>query len=1280
MPNTDADRNLLFGLIALQNGLIDQDQLVAAFGAWSRDKARRLVDHLADRGDLDAEQRAAVNALVALHLKKHGDDPEKSLAAIAAGPSTRERLNRLCDPDIETSIAHVGSGSNGDVVQTHAHSLGIVTSEGQRFRVLRPHAQGGLGAVFVALDEELHREVALKEILDRHADDPVSRSRFLLEAEITGGLEHPGIVPVYGLGTYAGGRPYYAMRFIKGDSLKEAIERFHADAALKRDPGQRSLELRQLLRRFTDVCNAIGYAHSRGVLHRDIKPGNVIVGKHGETLVVDWGLAKAQGKREPATDTEERTLVPSSVSGSAETLPGFALGTPAYMSPEQAAGQLDQLGPWSDIYSLGATLYNLLTGNVPFAGDVGDVLRRVQEGKFPPPRARDRSIDPALEAVCLKAMALRPEDRYATPKALTDDIEQWMADEPVTAWREPRGRRVRRWVGRNRTLVTSVVSLLATAFVAMSVAIVLINAARSEAEKESRLRGIALRNEQTALAEAKKQTALAREAQKNQEAEAEHARTEAATTGAVMEALVNTFRAADPIGLEGLGIRGGSKAGQTLTAPEILDRSASLIKENLRDQPRVLATLMDTIGDIYRSMVQYDRAEPLLQEALEIRTRLYGRNHRDVATSLFHLGFLNQDLCKFDKAEALFRESIEMRTALLGPDDPETLFARRHLALLWLVAGEPGKSVPVFRELLARLVKQHGENHREVAMARLALASSLFESRYVEGGANLPIEGVVESQKGLKFFLSEPDPEPVMVAIGKFQNGVLLNSLKRYDAAERQFREAMKSFQAGAGPDHPYLAFFLHEIGANQEAMGKDAQAEVNYRACIDLARRSVGLRYPKVGAAVFSLASLLERTGRYQDARTIFQELIDARAQAYGDDHVRTAEAIAWFSRISYQHGDRAETIRLLNNALRIYRKQTTPLPELYATCLNNLGLELLDQKPRDAETLFREALPLIENRRGPKHSDTGIVLHNLARSLILQGRDDDETDQLLNRAVPILRSVLSAQPQSGVAALSLLAESETRRGLLEQAERHAREALESARLVLRKHPEQQAYTARGLGRILAARGDLKHAIPLFDEALKFIRRAGRGQENQIPSYLALQALARLRSGDPSGHREAVDRLMAEFGATRDPVAERQVAWAAARFPDCGVPASVLDALAGRVLNARPGNEVHRRIAAAALLRAGRAETALSLLEENRRARKADFGFDDALLAIAYHRLGRIEDARAALVRADAWAEGPEGRKRVWDSLLELTLLIKEAEDLLRDPPVALPDNVFGP
>ena len=356
-------------------------------------------------------------------------------------------------------------GDDADL--TANYSVGTATSDGQRFRVLRPHARGGLGAVFVALDGELHREVALKQILDHHADDPVSRQRFLLEAEVTGGLEHPGIVPVYGLGTYGDGRPYYAMRLVRGDSLKEAIEQFHGDAALKNDPGRRSLELRKLLRRFLDVCNAIDYAHGRGVLHRDIKPANIIVGKYGETLVVDWGLAKATGRSDP--EAGERTLMPSSASGSMETLPGSAMGTPAYMSPEQAAGELDRLGPASDVYCLGATLYCLLTGKAAVRrGRHRRLAARRAAGRLPaaaPARPADRQgpRDGLLESDGPEA-----PDRYPSAKALADDVERWLADEAVTAWREPWTVRARRWLARNRSLVGAVAIAAPVAIVSLS--------------------------------------------------------------------------------------------------------------------------------------------------------------------------------------------------------------------------------------------------------------------------------------------------------------------------------------------------------------------------------------------------------------------------------------------------------------------------------------------------------------------------------------------------------------------------------------------------------------------------------------------------------------------------------------------------------------------------------------------------------------------------------------------------------------------------------------------
>jgi formylglycine-generating enzyme required for sulfatase activity/tRNA A-37 threonylcarbamoyl transferase component Bud32 len=462
MARADADRNLLFGVLALQMDFISREALIAAVSDWVLDKDRPLDSILVERGALSPARPDMLEPLVREHVRAHRDDPARSLEAVSLADSSLRELAALADPDVLASLAAPSRRGPADVATVgDCHDAWT-----PRFRVLRPHAKGGLGEVFVALDVELNRQVALKEIQARHADRPASRARFLLEAEITGALEHPGIVPVYGLGHYPDGRPFYAMRFIKGDNLADAIKRYHRPGGAANQPRAQALGFRALLGRFVDVCNAVAYAHSKGVLHRDLKPENVMLGQYGETLVVDWGLAKAVGQADPTLPGDEEAVAPPSGGSGVETLPGRALGTPRFMSPEQAAGDLDRLGPASDVYSLGATLYMILTGRSAFEDrDVGLVLQKVLRGEFPPPRQLSRDVPRALEAVCLKSMAMEPGGRYATPRALAEDVEKWLADEPVSAYREPWTTRARRWATRHRTAVaaTAAAALVALA-------------------------------------------------------------------------------------------------------------------------------------------------------------------------------------------------------------------------------------------------------------------------------------------------------------------------------------------------------------------------------------------------------------------------------------------------------------------------------------------------------------------------------------------------------------------------------------------------------------------------------------------------------------------------------------------------------------------------------------------------------------------------------------------------------------------------------------------------
>ncbi|MHC4878623.1 MAG: protein kinase domain-containing protein, partial [Planctomycetota bacterium] len=412
--------------------------------------------------------------------------------------AVQERID-AADPQIaeQTAVADdigvmatVIEGSGSDAEDAGALRLG------QQYHKLRFHAKGGLGEIYVADDQELQRDVVLKFIKTRHRDRKDCREQFRLEAEVTARLDHPGVVPVYAFGQTPDGRLCYAMRFIQGESLEDRIARLHSPAAVlhRKSRGSdspysssRTVEFRSLLNRFVTVCRTIAYAHNRGILHRDIKPDNIMLGKYGDTLVVDWGLAMAIDRDETARASGEQTLMPSSGSESSSTgSTGGPVGTPAYMSPEQAIGVFN-LAPAADIFSLGATLYKLLTGTAPYKGESArESITFARRGTFTLPRERNSEIPVGLEAICLKAMSFEPDARYATASTLADDIERWLADEPIEAAADTTIERLGRWFRHHRGWTLSLMSTLMVVSLVVTAAAVTQQRA-ADRERDARL-------------------------------------------------------------------------------------------------------------------------------------------------------------------------------------------------------------------------------------------------------------------------------------------------------------------------------------------------------------------------------------------------------------------------------------------------------------------------------------------------------------------------------------------------------------------------------------------------------------------------------------------------------------------------------------------------------------------------------------------------------------------------------------------------------------------------
>jgi serine/threonine protein kinase/Flp pilus assembly protein TadD len=1143
----DDSRNILIAVLALRSGLIDAEQFAAVCDEYAANHDLSLADMLVERGWVSRSGRDDLLRRLEEKLSAHNGDARSGLGT-EVDDDIRAVLTAIADTHIHTTVAGlpprprdqgqpsprgarlneeppgkevtgtiawsqagspekaahgrspsvfgatITAGPSGSFEEGHVplSSLAFTTGPEERYTLTKLHAKGGIGQVWLARDAALGREVALKELRPERSENLNLWERFLVEARITGQLEHPGIVPIYELARRGDdNHPFYTMRFVQGRTLDEATSDYHAK---RKEDSAGPLDLLGLLNAFVGVCNTVAYAHSRGIIHRDLKGKNIVLGNFGEVIVLDWGLAKHVDS--PSVEGEDGAVPASAPTAEGAhlqaTVAGQVVGTPAYMPPEQAEGRLNAIGRKSDVYSLGAILYEILAGTSPFTGsNTTEVLRKVIKEAPVPPRAHNPEAPRSLEAVCLKAMAKSPDERYESAAALADEVQRFLADEPVSAYPDPLSKQAARWARRNKTAVAAASVLVATSVLALSVGAVLVSRERDQARRQREQARRAVDEMYTEVAEKWLEDRL--DPLQKQFLERALAYYEGFAHDTTAEPIVRQERGRAYLRVGDIL----KKLGRHDEAEKAYRRATEVLGRLARDVPSGTehrfhgAHAQHQLGVSLAARGSHEEAEALLKRALSTQEAISGppaaptRYRQDLAMTNKSLGDLNRIRGKRSDAEAFYRRAVEIGEALVtaNPSEPSV---RNDLSAaydkLGLINRELGKNQDAEKAYRRSLELQNAlaadyptlPRHREVLANGLNGLGVFLQTTGRDDEAETTLRRAVEVAERLATdFPLRPEHRRNAAKIHLDLGSLLAEKKSGLAEAEQNHRRAIALYEslttevADVAQYRYDLARTYNDLGMLLRSTKDKTESEQLFKKAVSLYEALIadGSDVPGyrrgLSLTLNNLGLLNAETGRNPEAEAAYRRSIDLREaleREYPEapDHrtrlAQTLKNLGNLLRRSERPDDAWAAYRRAAEITETLVKQFPEVPDhrlSLATILNSLaGL-----KPPDAEAIYRRVI-------------------ELADGLVQQ-----------YSTVPRYRVLLAIGRQN-------LAELLAARGSLVEAEAAFRQAAAGLEQLVNEHPtviDYQIYLAevlKNLGTLRQERGDVAEARTLLERA----------------------------------------------------------------------------------------------------------------------------------------------------------------------------------------------------